>query len=110
MSSGLPVAAFKESLIKQTVEDAVEHTSAAASVPSTSPTALNRCTQQTVNPNHIVAWNSWLNRSQGYWAGEVGDQAYLVGHGHDPSHAAVAGVAGNVQLDYVEAGRYALAV
>ena len=33
----------------------------------------------------------------------------LVGHGHDASCAAVAGVASDVQLDYVEAGRYALA-
>ena len=33
----------------------------------------------------------------------------LVGHGHDASHAAVAGVASDVQLDYVEAGRHALA-
>ena len=35
---------------------------------------------------------------------------HLVGHGHDSLHAAVAGVAGDVQLGYVEAGRYALAV
>ena len=34
----------------------------------------------------------------------------LIGHGHAASHAAISGVASNVQLGYVEAGRYALAV
>ena len=33
----------------------------------------------------------------------------LVSHSHDPSHAPIPGVASDVQLDYVEAGRHALA-
>ena len=36
-------------------------------------------------------------------------EGILVGHGHDPSDAAVPRVASDVQLGYVEAGRYALA-
>ena len=42
--------------------------------------------------------------------GQASNQTYLVSHGHNPSHAAVAGVASDVQLGYVEARRYALAV
>ena len=41
---------------------------------------------------------------------EIKQAMYLVGHSHDPLHAAVSGVASDMQLGYVEAGRYALAV
>ena len=41
---------------------------------------------------------------------DIKQAMYLVGHSHDSLHTAIPGVAGDVQLGYVEAGRYALAV